>query len=455
MHAVRPRPRAFATCRLSRKPSVNGTRQTGHRCITNQQTSFPRQFAFRDSRIRFLGVILAVGAGAAFFHHARLLQLRELHAESPPASAEIKIEEPKRRKAVSKEDNRDLISSQHLQVKRSRENPGVYAWGSNSGRVAAPDSDESVIKSPRRIPFFDGLLLRDVKLDRNFGAAIMENGDLLQWGNAYSTNVTSPTPTLQGKDLLSVEISRDRVIALGSNGKVYSLPVSQADQASGPKPLESSWVPFLSWRSPISYRTMRPQNMGWGEKIVSISSGLEHVLLLSSSGRLFSAASGSEDFPSSGQMGVSGLTWETRPPGPYDQPHEITTLRGFEITKIAAGDFHSLAVDKEGRVFAFGDNSSGQLGFYYSSESTCIDTPALLPIQKLYSGTSQSPSVTSVTAGGALSFFTIDATRVARQGEDRSTQTQGLGRVTADTWSSGSGILGRHQFTFEIMRLLR
>ncbi|MCJ1226342.1 hypothetical protein MMC12_002992 [Toensbergia leucococca] len=407
-----------------------------------ENLAFPRQFAFRDSRIRFLGVILAVGAGAAFFHHARLLQLRELHAESPPASAEIKIEEPKRRKAVSKEDNRDLISSQHLQVKRSRENPGVYAWGSNSGRVAAPDSDESVIKSPRRIPFFDGLLLRDVKLDRNFGAAIMENGDLLQWGNAYSTNVTSPTPTLQGKDLLSVEISRDRVIALGSNGKVYSLPVSQADQASGPKPLESSWVPFLSWRSPISYRTMRPQNMGWGEKIVSISSGLEHVLLLSSSGRLFSAASGSEDFPSSGQMGVSGLTWETRPPGPYDQPHEITTLRGFEITKIAAGDFHSLAVDKEGRVFAFGDNSSGQLGFYYSSESTCIDTPALLPIQKLYSGTSQSPSVTSVTAGGALSFFTIDATRVARQGEDRSTQTQGLGRVTADTWSSGSGILG-------------
>lgn len=38
-----------------------------------------------------------------------------------------------------------------------------------SGRVVAPDLNEPVIKSPRRIPFFKNMLLRDLKLDRQVG----------------------------------------------------------------------------------------------------------------------------------------------------------------------------------------------------------------------------------------------------------------------------------------------
>lgn len=169
--------------------------------------------------------------------------------------------------------------------------------------------------------------------------------------------------------------------------------------------------------------------MAWGEKISDISSGLEHCLLLTSKGRIFSAASGTEDFPTKGQLGIPGLTWTTRPPGSYDQPHLINTLKGFEIAKIAAGDYHSLAMDKEGRVFAFGDNSYGQLGFEYSSESPTIDAPSLLPIAKLYKGSNLLPRVTDVAAGGVNSFFTIDATRIAGQGEE---DPQGLGHITAE-----------------------
>ena len=361
-----------------------------------------------------------------------------LYAEVVPAPAEVKFEEP-RRAASSKEENRDLISSQHLQVKKSWENPGVYAWGSNSGRVVAPDSDETIIKSPRRIQYFDGKLVRDVKLDRYFGAAISENGDLLQWGTGFSPGCQEPIPTLRGKDLIKISISRDRIIALSSSGTVFSVSAARVDHESGHKPQESSWFPFWSSRSPISYRKLNPSNMVWGEKVSDITSGLEHCLLLTSKGRLFSAASGTEDFPSKGQLGVPGLTWTTRPEGSYDQPHEISTLKGFEIVKIAAGDYHSLAVDNQGRVFAFGDNSFGQLGFDYTPESPIIDAPSLLPIEKLYKGTNQVPRVTNVAAGGANSFLTIDAVRVAGQGED---DPQGLGRVTADTWACGQGIWG-------------
>ena len=423
-------------------------------CQTSRRSQFLRRcplydhpYSTRTSRTegevvyKILFYSACLGAGAAVFHGSHRLGFRELYAEAPPAPAEIIIEKPKKTKGLSKEQNRDVISSQHLQVKKSWENPGVYAWGSNSGRVVAPDLDETLIRLPRRIPFFDGQLLRDIKLDKNFGCAITEKGDLLQWGSGYSRDVRDPTPTLVGKNLVSISISRDRIIALGSAGKVYSVPVSQEDQAKGPKQSESSWIPLWNSRSEVSYRLMKPQDMGWGEKVSSISSGIEHALLLTNKGRLFSAASSSEGFPSRGEMGVPGLSWTTKPPGPYDQPHEITTLKGFEISGIATGDYHSLALDKEGRAFAFGDNSSGQLGFDPSAESPYIDAPSLLPISRLYSGTNLNPRVTSVSAGGSNSFFTVDATRVAQPGEDPA-QRIGLGRITADTWACGQGILG-------------
>jgi alpha-tubulin suppressor-like RCC1 family protein len=384
-------------------------------------------------------VTLAAAASIALLYSSSTLQ--QAYAEAAPTPAEITIEQSKKKKGASKEENRDLISSQHLQVKRSWENPGVYAWGSNTGKVAAPDSEEPYIKTPRRVPYFDDVLLRDLKLDRNFGAAIKENGDLVQWGRAYSEDSAQPTVTLRGKDLKSVAIPRDRIVGLSRNGSIYSIPVSRIDQETGPKPSEASWIPFWNGRSNISYRELKPAKLAYNEKVTDISGGLEHVLLLTNSGRVFSAASGTEDFPSRGQLGVPGVTWLTRPGGPYDMPHEITTLKGFEIAKVAAGDHHSLALDKEGRVFSFGDNSCGQLGFEYSSEAPFVDAPSLIAMQRLYAGTNQIPKVTDIAAGGVNSFFTVDATRVAGPGEDVS-EARGLGRVTADTWSCGQGIKG-------------
>ena len=372
------------------------------------------------------------------------------HAEAPPQEEEnpLIFEKSRKKEGASKEENRDLISSQHHQVKRSWENPGVYAWGSNTGRVVAPDRPEdSNIKTPRRINWFDGKLLRDVKLERSFGAAIDEQGNLVQWGTGYKSNVQEPEVTLKGKNLVGLSVSKDRILGLGGSGKVYSVPVSAEEQESGAKPGEATWIPFWTWRSPIAYRTLSPKDMAYSEKVTAISGGLEHALLLTSKGRLFSLASASDSFPNRGQLGVPGLTWITRPEGAFDQPHEITTLRGFAIAQIACGDHHSLALDDSGRVFTWGDNASGQLGFDFNAESTTVDAPSLLSTQKMYSGTSQKPTITSVAAGGSNSYITVDATKVASQ-KDRTDLNDprarlGIGRVTADTFAFGSGILGQ------------
>ncbi|RYP67967.1 hypothetical protein DL769_005614 [Monosporascus sp. CRB-8-3] len=384
--------------------------------------------------------VAIIGGGAIALYPA-------MTTKEPARPKEAILEYEKERPVpTSKEHNRDLISSQHLQVKKSWENPGVYIWGSNSGKVVAPESNESVVKTPRRLPYFDGKLLRDIKLDREFGAAVTENGDLVQWGSAFSSTNPTPVTTLKGKDLVKIGISRDRIIALGKNGSVYSIPVSSSDQAGGVKPPQSSWFSFWSSPSSISYRELKPENLGWGETITDISSGMEHALLLTSKGRLFSAAASTSDYPSKGQLGIPGLTWSTRPQGPFDRPHEILMLKDHKIKKVAAGDYHSLALDDKGRVYVFGDNSSGQLGFEPEHEIPFVDGPIPLPFSKIYGGSNQQPSVTSIAAGGANSFFTVDATRVAgekKEGQKEGSGTaQDLGRVTADTWACGAGICG-------------
>ncbi|KAI0097522.1 regulator of chromosome condensation 1/beta-lactamase-inhibitor protein II [Nemania sp. FL0031] len=384
---------------------------------------------------RFVGgLLIALVAGGAVLAYPTMTTTKE---PPKPREAHIEYEKP-RPQPHTKEDSRDLISSQHLQVKKSWEHPGVYCWGSNSGKVAAPDSPDSVVKTPRRIAYFDGQLIRDIKLDKDFGAAITERGDLVQWGTGFSHENPTPTPTLKGKNLMRLEISRDRIIALGKDGSVYSVPVAQSDQHVHPKS-DSSWS-FWSSPSSINYRRLNPSGLGWGESVKDIASGLEHVLLLTSKGRVFSAASSTSDFPSKGQLGIPGLTWATRPKGPYDQPHEILTLKGFNVSQIAAGDYHSLALEQDGRVFVFGDNTSGQLGFEVEKEIPFVDGPIPLPFSKIYRGTHEKPRVTSIAAGGANSFFTVDAARIA--GPHDPPNAPDLGRITSDVWACGSGIWG-------------
>lgn len=431
----------FAGCTARHASRLRGASiQASKRSVSGTTGSRPRTGRTKpDLRIRLFTYAAIGGFAVTTWQYREQLGLsRYVYAEEP--LPEPVFEKP-RPKAFSKEENRDIISSQHLQVKRSWENPGVYTWGSNSGRVAAPESDEKFIKTPQRFTFFDGILLRDIKLSRDAGVAINERGDLLQWGTGFSDDHANPVVTLKGKDLIAINISRDRIIALAKEGTVYSVPIAKHEQESGAKASQSSWIPFWSSTSSISFRYLHPSTLAWGEKVTSIAGGQEHILMLTSKGRVFSAASGSQDFPSKGQMGISGLTWNTRPQGSYDIPHEITTLKGFDITAVAAGDYHSVALDKEGRLFTFGDNSYGQLGLDFNIDSNIVDVPVLMPLQRLYSGTSQAPRVTSVAAGGTNTYFTVDATRVASPDTDERTLAR-LGTVTADTWACGQGIWG-------------
>lgn len=88
-----------------------------------------------------------------------------------------------------------------------------------------------------------------------------------------------------------------------------------------------------------------------------------------------------------------------------------------------------MVCDDKGRVFSFGDNANGQVGFDYDSETTIVPVPKLLTFESQYPKKGVSLTVRNLAAGGANSYFVVDA-------EDTD------GRVTSDLLSCGTGIFG-------------
>lgn len=95
--------------------------------------------------------------------------------------------------------------------------PGVYAWGSNAGGVVAPGFEALVsnVKAPYRIPYFDGKLLRDLKLTETLGVAVLDNGDVVN--GVRTTLAREPLP----KKLSSPAQYRVLILKLVSRGRAF------------------------------------------------------------------------------------------------------------------------------------------------------------------------------------------------------------------------------------------
>lgn len=127
--------------------------------------------------------------------------------------------------------------------------------------------------------------------------------------------------------------------------------------------------------------------------------------MLTSSGRVFTAACASYMFPEKGQLGVPEMSWETKPK-PYDRALEVKDLSQFRITQIAAGNYHNVAADKNGNVFTWGDNSKGQLGVEFTNEFEAV--PVKVPAKSFYADDTVA-KLQKIYAGGSNSYFTMEA----------------------------------------------
>ncbi|TMW61624.1 hypothetical protein Poli38472_010687 [Pythium oligandrum] len=105
--------------------------------------------------------------------------------------------------------------------------------------------------------------------------------------------------------------------------------------------------------------------------LTQISSGHRFFACVNEDGALFSWGD-----RSGGRLGYAAVDGETRR---VMQPRVVSALRDQRITQVACGAFHTLATDINGHVFAWGQNARGQLGFLTRSvETTMVNTPTLV-----------------------------------------------------------------------------
>ena len=212
-----------------------------------------------------------------------------------------------------------------------RADGSVWAWGGNeSGQLG--DGTTTLQMSPVRVA---GALLstpiREVAAGTQFSLALDTNGIVWSWGLNTTGQLGDGTFAPRQLPAQVAGLSNVVAIAAGQN-------LAAAVKADG-----SVW----RWGRNI---TTPAQVMGLPANAVGVALGQQHAIYLMGNGTVWAEGANNQ-----GLLGTGVFVVNAGAP-----PAQVLGLTG--ITRIAAHNAHSLALDASGRVWAWGTNGSGQLG---------------------------------------------------------------------------------------------
>ena len=228
----------------------------------------------------------------------------------------------------------------------------VFACGMMHGTVL-PQLTQMIIELP--------LKCVEIAAGRHFCVARMEGGlAVCSWGAGHfgqlalggeSPPFTSrPTviekllPHIVGAPISRIAAGHWHAMAATEAGALYTWGCNRSAQC-GFKPGREP--PMVCSPYGVTFEDVSP-----APKIVKIEAGRSHSVALDDRGRVFAFGSCTQ-----GQCGVY-----TRRRGGEAPPKQVESLMRVQITDIAAGDTHTLALSGGGRLFAFGSGYEGQLG---------------------------------------------------------------------------------------------
>ncbi len=208
----------------------------------------------------------------------------------------------------------------------------VYTFGANAnGQLGTGNA--TTYKTPMKLNIAN---IKKVSATENTSFAITSEGKVYAWGSGYSKS-----PVLLSMDKNVIDITKTYYLA--DDGKVRTIPTEKEDTEG--KEIKLSLNEYEMGMEPEIEE----------DKIVQISEGTDHVLLLGESGKVYSY--GSNVY---GQLGDNS-----------DNPRQnsITTVVRTDdgeklenVVEVSAGDKYSIVVTQEGQVYTFGINGDKQLG---------------------------------------------------------------------------------------------
>ncbi|XP_027205306.2 putative E3 ubiquitin-protein ligase HERC4 [Dermatophagoides pteronyssinus] len=224
----------------------------------------------------------------------------------------------------------------------------LFSWGCNLfGQLGLGNREEYEISKPSLIKKLAPKQIIQISCGGNHCLALAKNGEVYSWGsNAFgqlglgNSGYCLSTPML----LISLQWTPVRQIAAGGShsailsctGAIYVWGKNEFGQL-GLSDCENRCLPTLQ-------KSLRNQ------KIAYINLGDEHSAALTYEGGLFTWGAGMY-----GQLGHGRNTNEVL-------PRKVFELMGVKIVQVSCGRCHTLVVSKQGRVYSFGLNGSGQLG---------------------------------------------------------------------------------------------
>ena len=256
----------------------------------------------------------------------------------------------------------------------------AYTWGYNEfGQLGDGTTTNSVLPIciSDKENELKGKRIVDISAGYGHTVAIDEEGKVYTWGNNGDGQLGDGTTTnsvlpiclsnkeneLKGKKIISISAGYGHTVAIDEEGKAYTWGYNEFGQL-GDGTTTNSVLPIC-----ISDK----ENELKGKRIVDISAGYGHTVAIDEEGKVCTWGDNK-----GGQLGDGTTTNSVLPICISDKDNE---LKGKKIISISAGGYHTVAIDKEGKVYTWGDNEVGQLGDgtandivapIYSAEPICL-----------------------------------------------------------------------------------
>ncbi|MQY14324.1 hypothetical protein SRB5_44880 [Streptomyces sp. RB5] len=267
----------------------------------------------------------------------------------------------------------------------AQENPpegdAALSWGYNRfGQLGDGSTEDRPLPGDVMLP--DDVHLVDIEAGRYHALGITSTGRVLAWGDNSRGQLGDGTEEVRLTPV-EVELPADARIVRAAGGAHFSLALAEDGRLFG---WGDNSYGQLGDDTTTEHHTPVEVHLPDGVQVTQVAAGGGHSLALTSAGDVL--AWGHNFY---GELGDGGNT-------DRHEPVETLLPAGADVSEVAVGWRHSLALTTDGDVLAWGNNTFGQLGDNTAegrNEPVAVHLPAGVSVVDIGSGSYHSLAATS------------------------------------------------------------